>query len=44
MSDTQVFVLCLMMAEYFALGIIAGVTYRVDINSWLRKKLHKDGL
>lgn len=42
MSSTQIFVLCLMIAEYVVLGLIAGVIFREDIKEWLRKKFRKE--
>ena len=38
MSETQVFVFCLMMAEYFSLGVIAGIAFREDIRNYMRRK------
>ena len=38
MFNSVHFVLCLICAEYIALGIMAGVAFRKDIRRWVRKK------
>ena len=42
MSNSDVFVISLLCAEYIALGIVAGVAFRKDIKKWVRKKRKKE--
>ena len=43
MSNSDVFIICLMCAEYIVLGFMAGVAFRKDIKKWVRKKFREAG-